>query len=113
MIGNKFIPIVDYMSFDEYNSYMACIDVAIFNHDRQQAMGNIIGLLSLGKKVVLKSTITPYKFFSDIGLNIYELSDDELLKKLPKEIRERNINLMRDYFNDERLRSNWEEVFHG
>ena len=55
----------DLMSFDDYNKYLASIDIAIFHHDRQQAMGNVIGLISLGKKVVLKDSISSYEFFTD------------------------------------------------
>jgi len=113
VLGDKFHPMVDYMSFEEYNAYMACIDIAIFNHDRQQAMGNAIGLLSLGKKVVLKKTVTPFSFFEEIGLIIYSIDDANLLDKLDADISINNIRKMKDYFHAERLKSNWNDVFYG
>lgn len=113
ILGDKFFPITDYMSFSEYNNYMACIDIAIFNHDRQQGMGNIIGLLSLGKKVVLKSNVTPMNFFREIDVKLYETDDDDILQPLSHIIKKRNIDLMRKYFSNERLKLNWKEVFDG
>lgn len=111
LLGEKFIPITDFMSFTEYNSYMACIDIAIFNHNRQQAMGNTIGLLSLGKKVVMKSNVTPFEFFKDIGVKIYQLNDSALLTPISNNVQKENIGIMKKYFHIQRLYSNWEEIF--
>ena len=41
----KFKPLVDFMPFDEYLNLLAKVDIAIFNHKRQQAMGNTTILL--------------------------------------------------------------------
>ncbi len=110
LLGDKFVPITKMMNFEEYNNYMACIDVAIFNHDRQQAMGNIIGLLSLGKKVALKKTITPYHFFGEIGVVVYSLEDD-LSIPIEEHTKISNIRLMNNYFSVEKLKHNWSSVF--
>ncbi|MFA7083370.1 MAG: TDP-N-acetylfucosamine:lipid II N-acetylfucosaminyltransferase [Arcobacteraceae bacterium] len=109
--GDKFIPLVDFMSFDDYNNYMACIDIAIFNHNRQQAMGNIIGLLSLGKKVVIKSTITPYAFFKDLDIKVYTLDSHDLFKTIPIDVKKKNISLTRNYFNKKKLYADWKKIF--
>lgn len=45
-------PIVDFMDFNEYINFLSTIDIAIFNHKRQQGMGNIITLLGMGKKYI-------------------------------------------------------------
>ncbi|MCG3704499.1 TDP-N-acetylfucosamine:lipid II N-acetylfucosaminyltransferase [Aliarcobacter butzleri] len=110
--GEKFIPITTFLSFNEYNKYMACVDIAIFNHNRQQAMGNTIGLISLGKKVILKPNVTPFKFFKNLGIKIYSLEDNELLRLPSKKILESNIAIMKNYFNLNRLKRNWSEIFH-
>ncbi|MDU6524114.1 MAG: TDP-N-acetylfucosamine:lipid II N-acetylfucosaminyltransferase, partial [Enterococcus sp.] len=46
--GSKFIPLMDFMDKENYNRFLETIDIAIFNNDRQQAVGNINGLLFLG-----------------------------------------------------------------
>lgn len=113
LLGNKFIPMTTYMDFSEYNEYMDSIDIAIFNHDRQQAMGNMIGLLSLGKKVILKSSITPYSFFKSLGLHVYSLEDKDLLNFISNHAKEENMKIMRSYFSPKRLKSDWDKVFYG
>ena len=111
LLDDKFYPMTDFMKFDEYNKYMSCIDVAIFNHNRQQAMGNIIGLLSLGKKVILKNTVTPFQFFVSIGVKVSTLQGSELLKTLSSTEISHNKEIMKKYFTNERLASNWKDVF--
>ena len=111
LLGDKFYPMTELLSFAEYNKYMACIDVAIFNHDRQQAMGNIIGLLSLGKKVVLKNTVTPFRFFVSLGVKVETIGGGDLLKPLDLNDMNHNKEIMKNYFTKERLISNWKDVF--
>lgn len=112
-LGERFVPILDYMTFDDYNSYMATVDIAVFNHNRQQGMGNIIGLLSLGKKVVMRKDITPYKFFTELGLVIASIEECDFLEPLSSDDAINNKKIMKDYFNTERLKSNWQDVFDG
>lgn len=52
--GEKFHPITDFMSPDEYARFLSSIDIAIFNNDRQQATGNIEIVAYLGAKVYLR-----------------------------------------------------------
>lgn len=111
LLGERFSPLTEVVSFDDYNRYMSSIDIAIFNHNRQQAMGNIIGLISLGKKVVLKSSVTPYKYFSDLGIKVYTLEDKDLFEPMESELVKMNVKKAKDYFTLERLKMNWKEVF--
>ena len=46
------------MPFNQYLEFLGKIDIAIFNHRRQQGFGNAITLLGLGKKVYLNSVST-------------------------------------------------------
>ena len=111
ILGNKFIPLTDYMDFDNYNEYLQSIDIAIFNHDRQQAMGNIIGLLSLGKKVVLKENVTSYTFLKGLSVRLFTLKDKDILSSIDLTDKENNIKIMNDYFTKDRLKLNWNKVF--
>jgi dTDP-N-acetylfucosamine:lipid II N-acetylfucosaminyltransferase len=110
LFGDKFIPITDFMSFEKYNDYMSSIDIAIFNYDRQQAMGNIIGLISLGKKVYLKSTITPYKYFLDLGIKVYSLSNDVEINKISKKDASENKEIAKSFFSSNTLKNNWKDI---
>lgn len=54
-LGDKFVPLLDYMDPAEYTSFLSGISVGVFNHDRQQGMGNISKLLRMGSKVYVSS----------------------------------------------------------
>lgn len=54
IFGDKFYPIMDFMTQEDYFGLLNEMDVGIFNNDRQQAIGNIIALLFLGKKLYLR-----------------------------------------------------------
>lgn len=113
LLKSNFIPMTDFLEFSEYNEYMSSINVAVFNHNRQQAMGNIIGLLSLGKKVVLKHTTTPYAFFKSIGLDVYSLKDVDIFEPFSESSKKRNIQIMKENFSLRKLKSDWERVFNA
>lgn len=66
--GDKFKPLTNFMQFEEYLAFLGSIDIAIFNHKRQQAMGNTITLLGLGKTVYLRNDTTQWQFFKDKGI---------------------------------------------
>lgn len=112
MFGEKFLPLTRFMSFEEYNCYMASIDIAIFNHRRQQAMGNIIGLLSMGKTVYLRPTETPYKFFKELGVTVFS-SDTiyEGLRVLDEKQKLNNVELMKRKFSRNSLVESWRLIF--
>jgi hypothetical protein len=43
--GDKLVPMTGFMPFEQYLEFLKSFDIAIFNHQRQQAMGNTITLL--------------------------------------------------------------------
>lgn len=74
-LGDKFIPIIEYMSFDEYASFLENIDIAIFNHNRQQGLGNIAELIYLGKKVYVNPQNACLGYFQDINVKLFSTDD--------------------------------------
>ena len=97
IFGDKFIGLTDFMSSEKYLEFLSDIDIAIFSHKRQQAMGNIITLLGLGKKVYIRSDITTWQFFKDINVNVFDFDSFELsrIENAPKT---KNIENIKSYF---------------
>lgn len=77
--GDKFVPILDYMSLDEYQNMMTDIKIAMFPLHRQQAMGNINFLIRCGIKVYLYQGEPLERYYCSLGIKTYHLSD---VKKL-------------------------------
>lgn len=65
IFGNKIIYIEEFMERREYFSLLARMQVTIFNHNRQQALGNIFAMLYLGKKVYLRQGTTMWNEITD------------------------------------------------
>ncbi|WP_353220984.1 TDP-N-acetylfucosamine:lipid II N-acetylfucosaminyltransferase [Salinisphaera sp. S4-8] len=102
IFGEKFVAITDFMSGNDYSDFLGSIDIAIFNHDRQQAMGNTITLLGMGKTVFMRRDITPWQLFSSLGITLGDVEYFEL-KKFRPEVTEENSRRIAAYFSEERL----------
>jgi len=107
---DKFIPLTDFMQFDKYLEFLSNIDIAIFAHNRQQAMGNIITLLGLGKKVYMRSNITPWQMFEELGVKVFDVENIEL-SLLDEKTKKKNIEKIKIYFSEENLKKQLEEIF--
>lgn len=106
IFGDKFIPIVDFLPFNDYLNLLAKIDIAIFNHDRQQGMGNIVTLLGLGKKVYIRKNTTPMAFFSKLSIEIHDSSDKRNFNSLfhnANTINYNNIAIIKNVFSEREL----------
>ncbi len=75
LFGERFIPITDFLSPEEYFCLLKQVDIAIFNHNRQQAFGNMIALFCLGKKIYIKTNTTLYPLLRMLNIDIYDVSD--------------------------------------
>ncbi len=71
ILGDSFNPIFDFMQPEDYYRFISEeIDIAIFNHTRQQALGNSIALAMLEKTIYMSTQSPVYKMLKDIGLTI-------------------------------------------
>lgn len=73
LFDNKFIPITEYMSYEKYVEFLNSCDVGIYNHNRQQALGNISLMLNLGKKVYTSDTVK--KYYEQFGYRLHSVSE--------------------------------------
>jgi len=112
IFGDKFKPLTDFMPFDQYLNFLGKVDIAIFNHRRQQAMGNIITLLGMGKKVYMRSDITPWPMFKRIGVKVYEASDLEL-NPIDEHFIKLNRAAIRNNFSEKKLVDQLNKIFEG
>ena len=74
LFGSSFHAITDYLPRDEYLDFLASIDVAIFNHDRQQGLGNIFQLLATGSKLYLADDGDMLSHFRSLGFSVFPTS---------------------------------------
>jgi hypothetical protein len=108
--GEKFFPMVSFMPFDQYLKFLKSVDIAIFNHKRQQAMGNIITLLGMGKTVYVRRDVSHSSFLIGIDLNIKFISKFSL-ESLPAIELLNNAEVVRSYFSRDRLVRQFSNIF--
>lgn len=115
MFGNKFNPLIEFLSFDDYLTILSKIDIAIFNHKRQQAMGNIITLLGLGKKVYIREEITTWPFCMEHDLKVHSANGDfdNLFNKMDEQVKNKNIENVKMKFSEEKLVKDWRRIFNA
>jgi hypothetical protein len=112
LFGDKFEAITEFMPIEKYREILSSIDLAIFNHNRQQAMGNTITLLGMGKAVYMRDNLSHYSFLSSIGIKLKTLDSLEN-DPITKHECDKNKSIIQEYFSEEKLIMQWEEIFRG
>jgi len=110
LFGEKFIPLLDFMPFDKYLEILGQIDIAVFAHRRQQAMGNAITLLGLGKKVSMRSDVTSWQLFKDIGVKVFDFESLEA-SLISDSIKIDNSYKIKEFFSEEKLKKQLRNIF--
>lgn len=113
ILGDSFHPLVDYMPYDQYMKMLSGIDIAIFNNNRQQALGNIAGLLFYGKCVFVNPKNGCLDYFQKMGVEIYSTDDFDVLSKYKptSEMKKHNQEVIRSFFSDEKFSERWNIIF--
>jgi len=103
-LPGSFIPLLEFMPKEQYDSILASITVAVMNHNRSQAFGNIMGLLSTGAKVFISNKSSLYHYLKSLGLSVFSVQDNlvpggaQSLEPLPADEIKKNKALLQQYF---------------
>lgn len=114
LLGDRFHALDYYMPYNEYMKLLNSIDIALFNHNRQQALGNIASLLYLGKKVYISDENACKEYFEDMGAIVYAINDfSELSLSAPinENIVIKNRKAIEHFFSDAEFYARWEKIF--
>lgn len=87
-LGDNFVPLTDFMKLEHYNEIVSSCGFLIFNHTRQQGVGNIILMGSMGAKVFLHEKSTVYDFYKELGIKIFstnQLNAEDIVENLDVE----------------------------
>lgn len=75
LFGERFHGIYLRQNYIEYCEMLSKCDIALFNHTRQMAQGNVEKLLYYGKKIYFSAENTNYELYRDLGANVYQISE--------------------------------------
>ncbi len=116
IFADKFEAILDYMDFDAYLNLINNSDVCLFNHKRQQGLGNQVIFLALQKKLYISNTTTPFEYYKDMDIDVFATEDIVNMNFqdfifLSKEAKEKNRVVILNDIDEQVVKKEWEEVF--
>ena len=115
LLGEHFIPLMDFMSPYEYSKLLATVDVGIMNHYRQQAAGNLRVLLSQGKKVYLNESNPLYHYYTDEGMQLSKIEDckfdNSLFDEYSDEVKDKNKKAIEELYSQDKVFRFMENLF--
>lgn len=112
LFGERFIPIEHFMQFEEYKAFLETIDIAVFNHKRQEAMGVTLTLLSLGKEVYVNDNTTSFQSLKERGFQLFNntLIITEKSKLATRNV-DVNVSLLKRYYSKQVWETQWKQVY--
>jgi len=98
LLGVNFHPLLDFMPLEQYNEILLSCGVLIFNHVRQQGVGNIIILGYLGATLFLNAKSPVYSYYKSLGMNVFTVKD--ISSKLSMKPEEKDVEKNQIILND-------------
>ncbi|MBX3609224.1 MAG: TDP-N-acetylfucosamine:lipid II N-acetylfucosaminyltransferase [Hydrogenophaga sp.] len=102
LFGEHFHAMTEFLPLAEYTRFLRGIDIAILHHNRQQALGNAVSLLSMGKQIYMRPNQSLHRHLSDMGFVLHELHNFRA-ERLDEATRQHNMRLAQDMFSEQRL----------
>ncbi|MDH5325936.1 MAG: TDP-N-acetylfucosamine:lipid II N-acetylfucosaminyltransferase [Gammaproteobacteria bacterium] len=110
IFGENFVSICKFIPLEEYNDLVSGCSVVIFNHIRQQAVGNALTAICGGARVYFNPESVVYKYFKDMGAHIYTIPEEgfneEALAPLSQTQKEENRKVVEQYSGCTVVRNN-------
>lgn len=109
LFPENFRPLMDFMSLEEYQKTMQSCGIAIMNHYRQQAIGNVMSMIWMGAKVYLNERSTVYQFLNRIKCYVYSIEKElvesslEALEILSEEKIAHNRKVLLEHYSQEKI----------
>lgn len=112
---DKVTPIVNRMSGEEYTDYMRKMNIAIYNNDRQQAMGNIAIMLAVGAKVYIRTDTNMWDHYLKLNQKMYDISDIEHLSfeefiDYPEDVYSHNFKVFFERNDRKKVADKWKNI---
>lgn len=111
LFGSDFLPLRVFMPLQDYNEMLNSVDVVIFGHNRQQAMGNLVSLLAMKKKIYLNPETSQWALMKSLGVTVYDVNDLSDIESVDEKILFKNSELVKDYFSEKNLADQYCQLF--
>ena len=112
-LGRNFIPLLEFMPKADYDSLLSSVNVAIMNHNRSQALGNIMVLLWKGARIYMSKKSSIYNLLLEKGCKIFcldDLREVDISSPLSKAEVEMNRKILLDLFSRENQKKKFQSL---
>lgn len=72
--GDDFVPILNFMPLNDYKELISSCGFAVFNHKRQEALGNINTMGYYGAKIFLNKESPIFKYFKKLDIHVFNIN---------------------------------------
>ena len=113
IFGNNFKPLIKNQPLDEFSKFLANIDIAVMNHDRQQGMTTMRALLFLEKKVYLSRSSNSFSDFTSLKLVVsYTLEiKKQSFEQFISNPKNNNKSILKTELSEKNHAQMWEKLF--
>lgn len=103
----------EFLPLSEYLNILKTVDIVVYAHRRQQALGNTFHMLAYGSKVYLNSQTTTYNWMIRNGFKVFPSDNiDENFLTLPSlNEMKNNLELITIFSSIEALEKDWKAIF--
>jgi dTDP-N-acetylfucosamine:lipid II N-acetylfucosaminyltransferase len=105
LFGSKFKPIAEFLSIEAYLELLDSVDFVVFNHERQEAMGATIQLLSLAKPIFFNPKSPAYNSLKRRGYKVFSIDDLKNYREVKMLDLRVNHKLLKEQYNKQLLQT--------
>lgn len=116
LFGENFVPITSFMKREEYIAFLNSMDMLVMYHNRQQAVGNMMTSITLGKPVFMKACSPIYTMLKEQGCSsVYDVKKvnfenlEEIIQSANRD-RANNVAIVKKIYSEDTRLNNWREL---
>jgi hypothetical protein len=101
------------MPSEEYRRIIDKTDVLVFNHHRQQGLGNLFYFILVQKQIFINSCSSTYLDFNKWGIDLvkFEQLDENNFRLLSKETLKENQIRIKEMTSNKKMKNLWLNFF--
>ncbi len=111
LLGDKFIAITEFLDSDMYYSILKQVDIAIMNHRRQQAVGNIMLLMYLNKNLYINSNNPFREELVKLGVFFHSIDMLQKIEFINLQSSQDNRERIKEYYDVRKCIELWRNLF--
>jgi len=111
IFGSDFLPLRKFMPLHDYNRILNSVDVVVFGHNRAQAMGNLVSLIAMKKKIYLNPETSQWALMKSLGVVVNDVNDLSDIKSMNESDLCRNSEIISRYFSEKNLAEQYAYLF--